>query len=322
MGYMPNDLRAVVRMYPELGDLCLLVADSVGLSHPMVDRLFKALVPQSGRGSAVVALYQPGIDYGSHPEGLPAPVSNSVASKFVIVGPPNISLIKLIVAREFPVVCIGQEVALPGVTSLLPDYAGASRLGIETLSRLNHRQIAILSGPFGSTDPATIEMNHGVRAGYDAANALVEAQNVIFGEDTFEHGEASIELLLERPQKPTAVFCFSDRVAAGVLHRAQQMGVQVPEALSVIGFGDAAFAELLHPPLTTVGLPVEEMAQMAVDDLHHRIREEDLSSMHRRVIPCRLIERGSTAEWNPDAAAGAPEAQPGRSRWRGAASGA
>ena len=296
MGYMPNDLRAVVRMYPELGDFALLVASNLGLSDPLVDRIAKAFLELVPSRHVSVALYDPEINYEAEPDKLPGPVQLGVASKFVTIGTPNSSLLTAITSREYPAVHIGQEVAQPGVTSLVPEYATASRLGIEYLFEHGHKQIAILSGPFGSTDPAIVELNHGVRAGYDAIKIPIEAQNVIYGEATFDHGVASIDFLMERGSKPTAVFCFSDLVAAGVLHRAQERGLKIPGDLSVVGCGDASFSALLHPPLTTVGIPVEEMLRFALADIQTRITEQDNTSIRKNNIGSHIVERSSCAK--------------------------
>jgi len=168
MGYMPNDLRAVVRMYPELGDFTLLVSKDLGLEDPLADRLAKTLMRQIPAHHLSVAWYDPTLDYTANPGALPAPVSTGVASKFISLGAPNASLLSTILLHEYPGVHIGQDAGVAGFTSIIPEYARASRLGIETLLELGHRQIAILSGPFGSTDPIVIELNFGIRAAYDA----------------------------------------------------------------------------------------------------------------------------------------------------------
>jgi len=298
LGYMPNDLRAVVRMYPELGDFALLVAADLGLEDPFVGQLAKALLAQIPGRHLSVACYDPAMDYSANPAALPAPVSSGVASKFITLGPPNASLFSVILGHDSPVVHIGQEAGTAGVTSILPEYARASHQAVETLLTLGHRQIAILSGPFGSTDAMTIELNFGVRAAYDAAKIPIEAQNVIYGGSSFEHGVASINLLLDRQQKPTAVFCFSALAAAGVLHGAQQRGVKVPEELSVVGLGDAAFSPWLHPPLTTVSIAAQDVADKAIAELQTRIKEQDLTSTRRIVMAGTLVERASCARPN------------------------
>ena len=295
MGYMPNDLRAVVRMYPELGDFTLLVSKDLGLEDPLADRLAKTLMRQIPSHHLSVAWYDPTLDYTTNPGALPSPVSTGVASKFISLGAPNASLLSTILLHEYPGVHIGQDAGVTGFTSIIPEYANASRLAIETLLGLGHKQIAILSGPFGSTDPIVIELNFGIRAAYDAIKTPIEAQNVVYGDAAFEHGVTSIDLLLDRPQKPTAVFCFHALVAAWVMHRAQARGVKIPEDLSVIAFGDTDFSTLLHPPLTTVSVSLEEITSRAVEDLHTRIKEQDVATTRRLAVPAVLITRESCA---------------------------
>jgi DNA-binding LacI/PurR family transcriptional regulator len=240
-----------------------------------------------------IAWYDAARDYAAQPESLPDPVKTGVASKFITMGVPNASLLSALVAREAPCVHIGQDAGVAGITSVVPEYARASRMAVDALLALGHQRIAILSGPFGSTDPVIIELNYGVRAAYDALKIPIEAQNVIYGNPTFEHGVASADLLLDRAQKPTAVFCFSPLAAAGVMHRAQERGLKVPGDLSVIGFGEADFCPLLHPPLTTVSLPVEETARQTLADLLERIKTQDYAATRRLTLPSGLIERHS-----------------------------
>ena len=296
MNYLPNDLRAVVRMYPKLGDIALLVSKDLGLEDPFADRLTQDLLRQLPAHHLSVAWYDPAADYAASPPGaLPAPVASGVASRFLTLGAPNASLFSLLLAHEFPGVHIGGEAGVAGFTSIVPEYAKASRQAIEALLALGHRQIAILSGPFGSTDPVVIELNFGVRAAYDAIKTPIEAQNVIYGDPTFEHGVASADILLDRPQKPTAIFCFSLLAAAGVLHRAQARGVSIPGQLSVIAFGEAGFAPLLHPPLTTVSISPGEIAARALEDLDLRLQEQDIATTRRIAVASALIERASCA---------------------------
>lgn len=298
MGYMPNDLRAVVRMYPEMGDFALLVSSDSGVDDPFADLVAKSLLAAIPGHQLSIASYDPAFDYSVPRAPLPAPVASGVASRFITIGTPNVTLFSTILGHEFPGVHIGQEAGVAGFTSLLPEYARASRLAMETLLDLGHRRIAILSGPFGSTDPVTIDLNYGVRAAYDAIRTPVEAQNVIYGNPTFEHGATSADLLLDRPQKPTAIFCFHPLVAAGVLHRAQERRIRIPDELSVITYGESAFAPLLHPPLTTVAVSARETAEKALQDLQTRIGIQDLTSTRRIPLTATLLPGGSCARAN------------------------
>src|SRR5829696_3531142 len=111
MGYIPNDLRAVVRMYPELGEICFLIADSVedGLSDPFVARMAHAAMDAAKKAMndpsspLSLALYDPAKDYTESIDALPYPVRSGVASKFLLYGPINQTLIHQIMRRGLPV---------------------------------------------------------------------------------------------------------------------------------------------------------------------------------------------------------------------------
>src|SRR4051794_19082771 len=97
MGYIPNDLRAVVRMYPELGHYCLLISSAVsnGLSDPFVARMSKAAMSAVDDAShpLTLAIYDPAREYANHLDDLPHPIRSGVASKFLFHGQINASLV-------------------------------------------------------------------------------------------------------------------------------------------------------------------------------------------------------------------------------------
>jgi DNA-binding LacI/PurR family transcriptional regulator len=302
MGYVPNDLRAVVRMYPERGAVCLLVSKEIPsvVTDPFFSRVLAGAMDAVSEQSHSIAIaqYDPGVDYGaSQPDTFPHPASFGIASKYLCVGTPNPSLYQALVRRGFAVSCIGHEVALPGVTSILPNFVEASRIAIEYLFNLGHRQIVILSGPFGATEQHIIALNRGVRLGYERAGMSIEAQNIIYGELDFKTGYHSLDVLLNRTPRPTAVLCLNDSAASGLLARAQSKGIKVPGELSVLGCSDDLYSECTHPTLSTIRLPAEEIGATAVAEAERRVndKEHGLAESKKIVLPVRLVERESCA---------------------------
>jgi DNA-binding LacI/PurR family transcriptional regulator len=300
MGYLPNDLRAVVRMYPELGEFCLLLATDLGSAavDPSVARIASATVraiPGDAR-SLTMARYETEVDYSTQPEKLPPPVRIGVASKFLCFGQVNHSLIHTITKRGLPVVLLGSNVPQPGVICLQPDYPMASQMAIEHLSSLGHPRIAIVSGAFGTTSASIIELNRGVRLAFEKMGVAMEAQHVVYGDLTFAAGVAAADTLLDRNPAPTAVFCMSDAVAAGVIARAVSRGVRVPDQLSVTGCGDDPACGLTLPALTSVHLPYEEMTARGINELDRLIRFPGLPEGKTITVPVQFMERASTAK--------------------------
>jgi DNA-binding LacI/PurR family transcriptional regulator len=217
-----------------------------------------------------------------------------VASKFLCFGHVNPSLIQTITKRGLPLVLLGSAVHQPGVISIHPDYPMASQLAIEHLAKLGHQRIAIVSGPFGTTEASIIELNRGVRLAFEKMGVAMEAQHVVYGDLTFDAGVAAADTLLERSPAPTAIFCMSDAVAAGVIARAVSKGVRVPSQLSVVGCGDDPVGRLTLPAMTTVHLPYEEMAARGIAEIDRLIRFPGLPESKQVAVPVRLVERGST----------------------------
>jgi DNA-binding LacI/PurR family transcriptional regulator len=297
MGYLPNDLRAVVRMYPELGEFCLLLSRDLGnaAEEPALARFASAAVaavPNDIR-ALNVARYDPDVDYAAKPELLPQPVRVGVASKFVGFGQPNSSLIHAITRRGLPFVMVGACVNAPGVRCLMPDYPQASILAIEHLAGLGHQRIAIVSGPFGTNEGSVLEFNRGVRMAFEKVGMSLETQHLVYGDLTFAAGVSAADTLLERKPAPTAIYCLSDAVAAGVIARAQSRGIAVPTKLSVVGCGGDPVSELTLPALTTVHLPYEEMAQQALSEAEKLARYDGLPGAQTRTMPVHLVQRAS-----------------------------
>ena len=299
LGYVPNDLRALVRMYPEMGMFALLVSRDAGCiaGNPFYCRILKGAVAALSEISQSISIanFDMDIDYGTRGELLPQPVQNGTASKFLCIGTPNVSLVDVINKRELPVAVLGDDFQAPGVLSVLPDYTEAAMIAMEHLFVLGHKRIGILAGPFGSTERRIADITHGVRLAFENRGMQLRADNVVHGDLTFESGANSLGHLLDNSSAPTAVFCFDDRIAAGAMARARDKGLDVPRDLSIIGCGDYEFAAYLAPALTTVHLPAEEVGASAVRAIEDLVRNNKQPGQGKIALPARLVERATSA---------------------------
>lgn len=96
-----------------------------------------------------------------------------------------------------------------------------------------------------------------------------------FGEFSERSGYQITKSIFAGDEKPSALFCISDQIAVGALHALHEMNIPVPQAVEVVGYDDDPVSEFCIPSLTTVRLPVEEMAQacvnILVDLMSHKI---------------------------------------------------
>ena len=297
LGYIPNDLRAFVRMYPERGDTCLLISTKLqgGLSCPCIARFAGALlanVPQPA-GNLAIALYDENRDYGTDTESHPQPLANGTASKFIVLGAANDSLFKAIQRREHPLILIGHTSLSRGATSILPDYRAAANLTFAQFVKHGHSKIAIVGGPFGSTEPRQAQINHAVGEAAKELGIRIEAQDIIQSDLSFDAGVAALDTLLARPSPPTAIFCLSEAAACGVATRAQVRGISIPKQLSIVALTEHTGTPPAPIALTTVTIPVEEIAELAVKEADRQVRGAIPAEPLRINIGAKLCERDS-----------------------------
>ncbi len=108
-------------------------------------------------------------------------------------------------------------------------------------------------------------------------------------------GYAAMQVLVEQPNRPTAVIAADDLTAVGALKAALDSGLRVPDDLSITGFDDVEMASYVHPSLTTIRQPINTLAEDAIDHLIALIKSpSDNNDTVMRVQP-ELIVRGSTA---------------------------
>ncbi|MCZ7436812.1 LacI family DNA-binding transcriptional regulator [Micromonospora sp. WMMC241] len=199
--------------------------------------------------------------------------------------------------RPMPVVLLDAADADGAYPSVVPDERGGGQAAVRELLAHGHRRIGFV------TNVDDIPATHGRLDGY--RDALREAgvpfrPELVLAEVSDTHGgHRAARALLDRPDRPTALFCFNDRMAMGAYRAAGELGLRVPADLSVVGFDNQELiAEGLHPGLSTVALPHYEMGAWAVTTMVELLDQP--KGARRRaasqvVMPCPLIRRQSVA---------------------------
>jgi LacI family transcriptional regulator len=201
--------------------------------------------------------------------------------------------IKSIVDEGFPIVVV-DPVRLGDtncVTIGATNYTGGVS-ATEHLLSLGHRRIAHAGGP------AQVDVSKARLAGYLSAlrtnGAPIDDSLITHSEFNYEAGRASAHTLLDRPDRPTAIFAASDEIAQGLLEEARRRSIRVPQELSVIGFDNSFMASRTTPPLTTIAQPLVEMGQMATRSLTQLISATLVATRHVE-LATHLVVRDSTA---------------------------
>jgi DNA-binding LacI/PurR family transcriptional regulator len=222
---------------------------------------------------------------------------------------PASPAVDFLLRRRLPLVFVDQTPA-DGITSVNVDDRLGARAAAQHLVDLGHRRIGLvmsgMRGPVGIIeDPSELTSIDGHPSTqrslgwFDALDAAGITPTIVRTRDArAEEVNDNARLLLDRDDRPTAVLCFSDVIALGVIQTATELRLRVPEDLSVVGFDDNPLASRIQPALTTVRQDIAEKGRTAAAALTvaiSRARAGAEEDVRRILIPTELVVRDSTA---------------------------
>ena len=190
---------------------------------------------------------------------------------------------------ELPIIIVDEEIESVAGGRLFVDNRRGGYLATEHLLHLGHRNIAFIGGEADLL--TTVERRRGYEDAMLERGLTPQPNRIVLGEYTTEFGARAVRELLTEVA-PTGVFAASDVVAIGVLQAVRELGLTIPEDLSLVGFDDIPMAEMLAPPLTTIWQPAQDLGETAVLMLVRHVR--DRAPLIRDTLGVRLRIRGST----------------------------
>lgn len=203
-----------------------------------------------------------------------------------------------LVKTGMPIVLLDREIeGGTSFDSVLVDNVAGARQAASHLLGLGHTKIGVISGPLDTTPGRT--RHEGFLSVFEEAALELDAAHIRISDFREEGGYQSALRLLALEKPPTAIFVANNLMSVGVLRALHDMQVEVPRDLSVVGFDDLQLAELLNPPLTVIGRPMEEQGALAARLLLNRLGGQS-SKPHRIVLDTWLaIRESSTAPPKP-----------------------
>lgn len=193
-------------------------------------------------------------------------------------------------AEQSPIVLVSEgnpDLALP---SVLVDNVGWAARAVDYLLARGHRRIGHIVGPLARI--ISRQRQEGYRRALVAAGLALDPELEAPGDFTAAGGRAAARALLTRPDRPTAIFAANDESAVGAILGAGDLGLSVPDDLSVVGFDDIPLAEIAQPPLTTIRQPRQQMGAAAAELVMEMLDHGPAKNPHR-LLQCELIERDS-----------------------------
>ncbi len=171
-------------------------------------------------------------------------------------------LVKELVKGGMPCVVIWDKVDDPDLSYVGFDNFKATFKITEYLISLKHKRLGLIVGPYTKVERVKKRLE-GFKAALKEYGIAYDPSLVIEKEPTLIDGKEAMSRLLSLTDRPTAVLAASDTLALGALAAARDMGVRVPEDISLAGFDDIEVAGYCNPPLTTVRVPAYEIGQIA-----------------------------------------------------------
>lgn len=211
------------------------------------------------------------------------------------VSPFSTQIVSETSPRRVPMV-LGCEAISPELIHLPSvhiDNFLAAKEATEYLISLGHRSIAFI---FGSAKTLlTKDRENGYRQAMKNAQLNIKKGWVVEGKLTLHGAIKATRKLLNHPHPPSAIFCANDEMAIAAISEIKAAGLKIPQDISVIGFDDIRYAEVMDPPLTTTAQPTEEIGERTMYKLCHLIEGGNLKTdSSPEIVQHKLIIRRST----------------------------
>jgi LacI family transcriptional regulator len=210
-----------------------------------------------------------------------------------------------LINRRLPTVLLTRDVKGAGIDFVGNDEFLALRLATEHLIGLGHHRIAMIGG--GQRTSASKLRRAGYKAAMKENGLQVDSTLVIDCATNPKAGEKVVKKVMANKNPPTAIACFTDLVALGVISGLYQMGIMPGRDVAVVGCDDIEETGRFYVQLTTVKIQKWSIGQAAADMLMRRIADPDIptqqiimkpdliirSSCHKSVYPTNILKNGT-----------------------------
>jgi len=226
-------------------------------------------------------------------------VNNAVVDGFLTLGLETFrDTMKVLEQRGVPYVMVDSD-PTPGISCVNINDQGGAREAMAHVLRANHRRVAILAIRSGERRQYRryVGTLHRRMEGYLEAlsevGLSIRSRGVYLVEcDNLDSaGRECFKRLWRLKPRPTALVAMSDIIAIGAMEAAMELGIRVPDDLSIVGYDDIPAARWTQPRLTTVHQPTREKGSLAAELLVALLNES--TDVQHRILPTRLVERES-----------------------------
>lgn len=284
--YTNTSARLLVRGQSDL--FGLIISD---IENPFFPELVKSFERACAEQRLEVLLCATNYDRSQAQNAVRRLLQNQVRAVAVMTSQFDAELQAQLTSKHVPLVVLGAGPSSRNRSAIEIDWPSGITEAIKHLHSLGHRKIALATGPQDQVS-AIAHREAVVKA---LAKLGEKPVRILEGDHRPESGAAAARTLLSGGNRPSAIFCGNDRMAIGALGMARELGLRVPEEVSIIGSDDVWIARYSSPPLTTVRIPRDTLGQLAFEVLMKMLHSKRRVVGHRQVLKTELVIRASSA---------------------------
>ena len=203
-------------------------------------------------------------------------------------------IIQKITSENVPLVVINRKTHINGVINLYcDDFEGITR-AVNYLVENGHKDIGFLQGVVNSS--ANINRRNGFEYAMNRNNLTINDDWVLIGDFSIESGYQESKKLTGMTHRPTAIVSAADSMAFGFIRGLQEIGVKVPEDISIFAFENTSLSRLSNPSISCIGRPISKMSRDAIAMIFRILSKDDFSEKEK-VYPVDLYIRESTTSF-------------------------
>ncbi len=290
MGYRRADLAGLRRATASEGGVIALVIDKMTTSPEGVVVL-NGLREAARELGAIVLAAETDNDTAMEPRTIETFLRMDVRLiVYACIFTRQVTVPQSLLETPVPVVLLNCYADAP-LPAVVPDEVAGGLGATRTLIAAGHSRIATITGEMFME--AAQDRLEGYRRALHAAGLPFRMHLVAEGDWSASAGYRSTRALMDLAIPPTAIFCQNDRMAIGCYEALKEMGLRIPEDISVIGYDDEEITRHMSPPLTSVILPSRAMGRWAVERGIDEPRDATSGAPVR--LGCELVRRNSVA---------------------------
>jgi DNA-binding LacI/PurR family transcriptional regulator len=289
LGYQPNHLASGLRK----GKSRTIGAIISDILNPVQALLAKGIQDAATKRDYTVFLFNSDEESDKERRALESLRGHMPQGLIVVPTPGAKNNLKLV--HGLPVIELDRASGLKNAHTVMVDNIGGSTTAVNHLIALGHKRIAMIVGDFDIS--TAVERHQGYREALELAKIPYRDDLVLAGQHREDGGRTAALKLLSKPskQRPTALFVGNNEMTVGAVLATRELGLKIPEDISIVGFDDSRWAMTMHPALTVVSQPAYELGYLACETLLGLLEKSKATHASSVRLATTFIRRKSTA---------------------------